>query len=183
MNSNPSHPVIVGQVAGVFGVKGWLKIRSETQPISNILNYSPWYLKQKDDWLCLNVIAGQPHGKGLIAQLEGVNDRDAAAALMGCEIAIDRQQLPDTEEGEYYWSDLIGLEVQNLQGSSLGTIVEMMQTGANDVMVIRNQEHEYLVPFVMQHYVMRIDLDKGLMLVDWPWLGDDSEPADDEIKE
>ena len=180
MNSNPSHPVIIGQVAGVFGVKGWLKIRSETQPITNILNYSPWFLKKNDGWQRFDVQAGQKHSKGLIAQLVDCIDRDQAAILVGCDIAIERSQLPEPGEGEYYWSDLIGLSVQNLQNQPLGTIEDMMQTGANDVMVIRQDGKETLIPFVMEHYVTRIDLEQGTMLVDWPWLESDES---DEVNE
>jgi 16S rRNA processing protein RimM len=171
MNSNPSHPVIVGTVAGVFGVKGWIKVRSETEPVSNILQYSPWYLKSEKngEWSRYEVEQGQRHNKGLIAHLEGCDDRDVAAGLVGHQIAVDRSQLPETEEGEYYWSDLIGLVVENRQGRKLGTIRDLLATGANDVLVIRDGESEVLIPYVIGHYIDKVDLEQGKMFVDWEW--------------
>lgn len=181
MNSSPSHPVIIGQVAGVFGVRGWVKVRSETQPRDNILNYSPWYIQQGDHWQPFELLTGQVHGKGLIAQLKGCGDRDQAAAMIGCAIAIEREQMPEPEPGEYYWSDLLGLAVVNLQQQPLGHIQQMLSTGAHDVMVIRSADREILVPFVQQHYVMEVDLKQRRMLIDWPWLDDDEpEPQNQE---
>ncbi len=175
MDSSPSHPVIVGQVAGVFGIKGWLKIRSETEPMTNILQYSPWYLKIKHQWHRFEVQTGQAHGKGLIAQLKGCEDRNQAVELVRAEIAIESDQLPDLGENEYYWSDLIGLSVQNQQGQLLGTIKDMLPTGANDVLVIEGQDKQVLIPYVLDYYVLEIDLESNTMLVDWPWQEDDSE--------
>ncbi|MGD8925921.1 MAG: ribosome maturation factor RimM [Thioalkalispiraceae bacterium] len=169
MDSNPSHPVIIGTVAGVFGIKGWLKIRSETDPPSNILQYSPWFLHKNGQWLRYDVEQGQRHNKGLIAHLQGCDDRDLAASLVGYEIAVDRSQLPETAEGEYYWSDLIGLNVVNRQGRELGKIKDLMQTGANDVLIVQNGENEVLIPYVMGHYIDTVDLSQGRMVVDWEW--------------
>ena len=167
MNTDPSHPVIVGQVAGVFGVKGWIKVRSHTAPYDNILNYSPWYLKQDGHWQAYELVSGQKHSKGLIAQLKGCDDRDVAAGLVGQEIAISREQLPETGEGEYYWSDLIGLEVKNRQGELLGKVVQLMETGANDVLVVKGERGETLIPYVIGHYVLSVDLSAGCIEVDW----------------
>lgn len=173
MDSSPSHPVIVGSVAGVFGIKGWIKVRSDTDPLTNILNYSPWYLNKGEEWLRFEVEQGQLHNKGLIAHLEGCDDRDNAAGLMGYTIAVDRSQLPPTVEGEYYWSDLIGLKVINRQGIELGEIRQLMETGANDVLVVQNGQNEILIPYVMDHYIDKVDLDQGQVLVDWNWSEDE----------
>jgi len=175
MNSNPSHPVILGKVAGVFGVKGWVKVRSETEPLTNILDYSPWYLQIDGQWCRYELEQGQRHSKGLIAHLEGCDDRDLAASLVGCTIAVDRSQLPETDEGEYYWSDLVGLQVENLQGVQLGEIKELMATGANDVLVIKNGENEILIPYVVGHYIVKVELENGKMVVDWEWLKEDED--------
>lgn len=175
MNSNPSHPVILGKVAGVFGVKGWVKVRSETEPLTNILDYSPWYLQIDGQWSRYELEQGQRHSKGLIAHLEGCDDRDLAASLVGCKIAVDRSQLPETDEGEYYWSDLVGLQVENLQGVQLGEIKELMATGANDVLVIKNGENEILIPYVVDHYIVKVELENGKMVVDWEWLEEDED--------
>ncbi len=175
MDSSPSHPVIVGQVAGVFGIKGWLKIRSETEPLTNILQYSPWYLKINQQWRRFEVHTGQTHGKGLIAQLKGCTDRNQAEELVRAEIAIEAEQLPVLAENEFYWSDLIGLTVLNQQGQTLGTVSTMLPTGANDVLVVQGQGQEVLIPYVLDYYVLEIDLEQKTMLVDWPWDEDDSE--------
>lgn len=167
MNSDPSHPVIVGQVAGVFGVKGWIKVRSDTSPYDNILNYSPWYLQLNGNWVAYELLAGQKHSKGLIAQLKGCDDRDQAAELVGREIAISREQLPAASEGEYYWSDLIGLEVRNTRGELLGKVDKLMETGANDVLVVKGERGETLIPYVKNHYILSVDLAAGSIQVDW----------------
>ena len=177
MNSNPSHPVILGKVAGVFGVKGWIKVRSDTEPLTNILDYSPWYLHKDGEWLRYELEQGQRHGKGLIAHLDSCDDRDLAASLVGFPIAVDRSQLPDTEVGEYYWSDLIGLQVENIQGRQLGEVKELMATGANDVLVIQNSENELLIPYVVDHYIVKVDLEQGKITVDWEWFDEDEEPG------
>ncbi|MGD8783682.1 MAG: ribosome maturation factor RimM [Thioalkalispiraceae bacterium] len=176
MDSNPSHPVIVGNVAGVFGIKGWIKVRSETEPLTNILQYSPWYLNKNGEWLRYELVEGQRHNKGLIAHLQGCDDRDQAASLVGFQIAIDRSQLPPPGEGEFYWSDLIGLQVINRQGRIVGEIRGLLPTGAHDVLVIQNGENEILIPYVVDHYIDNVDLDEGKVYVDWEWdLGGESD--------
>jgi len=167
MHSDPNHYVILGQVVGVFGVKGWVKIRSDTEPRANILQYSPWYLKQANAWVSQRVIASQQQSKGLIVQFEGITDRDVAAQLVGCEIAVPRDQLPAPAEGEYYWSDLIGLRVRNLQGEDLGKVTNLLETGANDVLVVRDGELEHLIPYVTGYYVIKVDPEAGYIEVDW----------------
>lgn len=167
MNSDPNHYVTVGHVVGVFGVKGWVRIRSETQPLENILDYSPWYIQQQDQWIEHRLCQGQLHSKGLIVQLEGLDDRDQAASLVGCAIAVHRSQLPAPVEGEYYWADLIGLSVYNLQGEQLGRVASLMETGANDVLVVQDADQEYLIPYVVGVYVMQVDLPGGRISVDW----------------
>jgi len=175
MDSSPSHPVIVGQVAGVFGIKGWLKIRSETEPLTNILQYSPWYLKINQQWHRFELQTGQAHGKGLIAQLKGCSDRNQAEELVRAEIAIESEQLPKLGENEFYWSDLIGLTVHNQQGQELGIITKMLPTGANDVLVIEGQGPQVLIPYVLDYYVLEVDLEHKTMRVDWPWQEDATE--------
>lgn len=167
MHSDPDHYVVVGQVVGVFGVKGWVKIRSDTDPRDNILNYTPWYLRQHEDWLRLGVAASQRQSKGLIIQFEGVTDRDQAAQYVGCDIAVPRSQLPAPAAGEYYWTDLIGLRVRNRQGEDLGTVTRLMETGANDVLVVQDGELEHLIPFVTGYYVLKVDPAAGFIEVDW----------------
>lgn len=168
MNSDPGHFVILGQVVGVFGIKGWIKVRSETSPRDNILKYSPWYLQQNSEWVAYKVINGQRHSKGIIVQLSGCDDRDKAASLVGQPIAIPRSELPSTKEGEYYWADLVGLEVMNQRGLLLGRVDHLLETGANDVLVVvAPDKTEILIPYIYGYYIMSVDLAAGKIIVDW----------------
>lgn len=157
--------VLLGRIAGVYGVQGWVKVYSHTQPRESILNYSPWYVREGERWVPRELKGGRRHGKGIVAQLEGCEDRDRARTLLGAEIAITRDQLPKTEEGEYYWSDLIGLEVVTRGGQSLGRVDHLMETGANDVLVV-NGERERLIPFI-DEVIETVDLEGGVLTVDW----------------
>ena len=160
--------VVLGRIAGLFGVKGWVKVYSETDPPANILDYSPWYLQMADGWRPYVVQQGQIHGKGIIARLEGCNDRDEASPLLGAEIAVDRDQLPVLTEDEYYWSDLIGLAVLNQTGQTLGKVDHLLETGANDVLVVIGADkQECLIPYIRGDVVKEIDLVKGCLRVDW----------------
>lgn len=156
----------VGRVSGVFGVKGWIKVFSFTEPRENILNYSPWILKKGSSSKTVKIIDGKLQGRAVVAQLDGVIDRDQAADLTGWDVLILQSQLPATEAGEYYWSDLIGLNVENFQGIHLGVVDSLLETGANDVLIIRG-DRERAIPFLQGHTVFEIDLDQGRMVVDW----------------
>ncbi len=156
-----------GQISGVFGVKGWVKVFSFTQPRENILRYSPWFLQKNGQTTEIKVSSGQRHGSAVVAELEGIDDRDAAAALMGSEILILRQQLPKPKAGEYYWADLVGLKVETVSGVDLGKVDHLLETGANDVLVVVDGETERLIPFLQKQTVLNIDLDVGTMTVDW----------------
>ncbi len=165
--------ILVGRVSGLFGVKGWVKLRSDTEPRENILSYSPLYLKHERgedaQWQAVKIKAGKRQGKTVIAQLGEVCDRDAAALLVGAQLAIKPAQLTSPGEGEYYWRDLIGLKVSTLEKIELGVITQMMETGANDVIVVRAEEdgQERLLPFVQGDVIKDIDLEQGCMTVDW----------------
>jgi len=159
--------VTVGRIAGLHGVRGWVKVYSYTEPRENILTYSPWYLRREGRWQAHALAGGRRQGKGVTAHLEGFDERDAAAALMGVEIAVRRDQLPATAANEYYWSDLIGLEVVDASGAALGRVDHLLETGANDVLVVREGELERLIPYVPQVVVRRVDLAAGRIEVDW----------------
>jgi len=161
--------VVVGKISAAFGVKGWLKINSFTDPTDNILQLKPWYLQarqQDQQWSSIKVISGRAHGKQIVAQLEGVNDRNQAELMRGLEIAVKREQLPETQEDEYYWVDLEGLKVVTREGIELGVVDSLLATGANDVLVVKG-ERERLIPYVMKEYVLNVDLDAGKIIVDW----------------
>lgn len=166
MAVSPTDHLIVGRVSGLHGIKGWVKVFSYTHPRENILHYSPWYVRSDQTWQELALVDGRIQGKGIIAQLEGYADRNAALDLLGASIAIRRSQLPALEPGELYWVDLIGLQVLSTQGSVLGTVAEVIETGANDVLVVRG-EREHLIPFVRGVYILEVDLSKGYIKADW----------------
>ena len=160
--------MLLGQVTGLFGVRGWVKVFSYTQPREAILDYDGWLLKHKGEWRAAEVAAGKKHGKTIIVQFAGVDDRDEAAELLGCDIAVERDDMPAPEEGSFYWSDLEGLRVEHLDGSELGRVAGLMETGANDVLVVKG-EREQLIPFVAGPIVLDVDLAAGVIRVDWEW--------------
>lgn len=157
----------VGQVSGVFGVKGWVKVYSYTDPRENILQYSPWFLRKNGLLWEVKLLGGRRQGSLVVAELQGISDRDHAAELMGADVLISKQQLPKASDGEYYWADLIGLEVINQEGCKLGKVDNLLETGANDVLVVVDGELERLIPFLQQSTILKIDLDDGVIVVDW----------------
>lgn len=159
--------IVVGRIAGLYGVRGWVKVFSHTQPRDNILGYATWYLKRDGKWQATTLEDGRSQGKGIVAKLQGCDDREAAAALMETTVAIRREQLPPAGPDEYYWADLKGLRVSNLEGVELGKVTHLQETGANDVLVVRQGSSERLIPFIQGLFVTEIDLDKGEMTVDW----------------
>ena len=159
---------MLGRISGVFGVKGWVKVYSYTEPREAVLQYKDWLLSGKDDWQPVKIAEGKRHGKTVIVHIDGVDDRDEAAGLIGCEIGVPRDALPETDEGQYYWSDLEGLLVVREDGAELGRVAYLLETGANDVMVIEG-ERELLLPFVKDEVVLDVDLAAGVIRVDWEW--------------
>lgn len=160
--------MVLGRVSGLFGVRGWVRIFSHTEPREAILDYRRWYLQKGGDWQEKKVAEGQRHGKSVIARLENVDDRDAAAVLIGSNIAVPRSDLPEPGDGTYYWADLVGLRVVNCDGAELGKVAYVMETGANDVLVTGG-DRERLIPFVADKVILGVDFDKGVINVDWEW--------------
>ncbi|SFM64909.1 16S rRNA processing protein RimM [Ectothiorhodospira mobilis] len=158
--------IVVGHIAGVYGVRGWLRIFSETEPRTQLIQYNPLYMERNGQWSEVHVEAGRAHGKGLVAKFQGLDDRDAAAACIGCHLAIGREQLPPLPEDEYYWADLVGLRVVNLQGLELGRVDHLLQTGANDVLVVHG-DRERLIPYVREAVIRSVQLEAGEIRVDW----------------
>ncbi|MDM8561637.1 ribosome maturation factor RimM [Candidatus Parabeggiatoa sp. HSG14] len=158
--------IMLGRINGLYGVGGWLKIFSYTNPRVNILNYSPWLLYHQKQWQTMLVSEGKKQGKGIIVRLDTIHDRNEATHLLGADIFVDRSQLSPTLADEYYWADLIGLTVINCQGITLGQVDYLIETGANDVLVLKG-EYECLIPFVLNHTVLEIDLTQRVLRVDW----------------
>lgn len=187
-DSRPSEKVILGRITGVYGVKGWLKIFSYTDPMEAIVDYSPWYIRPENPrksasnapWTKVAIKAGKRHAKTVVVKLENCNDRDEAQAFIGSEIAIELHQLEALRDSnEFYWHDLIGLRVINQQGIELGVVKKLMETGANDVLVVGSEQaasdaegakteyKERLIPWTMGIAITAVDLDQGIIEVDW----------------
>lgn len=160
--------VLLGRIVGIHGLRGEVKLESWTEPRLRILDYRPWLLETAPGEVKeIDRIRGRAQGKGVVASLPGVADRDAAAALVGASIFVPRAALPELH-GEYYQEDLAGLAVVNLAGVSLGRVSHLFDTGANLVLVARGENgRERLIPYVPDVYVQAVDLDAGRITVDW----------------
>lgn len=163
-----TQPVLLGRIVGLFGVKGWVKVFSYTEPREAVLEYKSWLLGRDDDWQSVELAEGKRHGKSVIARLQGVADREAAAALVGSDIGVSRDRLPEPGEGQYYWADLEGMAVVLKDGTELGKVAYVMATGANDVLVTEGPD-ERLIPFVKDKVVLGVDIASGVITVDWEW--------------
>lgn len=163
---------VLGKITSVYGIKGWVKVVSYTDPMENILSFSQWVATRDGQELALKLENGKRHGKGLIAKLGGYDDREQAASLAGYRIEVDKSLLPALDDGEYYWHQLEGLEVLCADGRLLGKVSHLMETGSNDVLVVRPCKgsldgRERLIPYVPDEYVKAVSLKDGTMSVDW----------------
>jgi 16S rRNA processing protein RimM len=160
--------VTLGRISGVFGVKGWVKVHSYTEPRDNVVAFSSWLVKSRDGERRFEVEAGHAQGAGVVAKLRGLDDREQARALIGADIVVERSELPACAPGEYYWTDLEGLEVRTAEGRVLGTVDHLLATAAHDVLVLAG-EPQRLIPFVHGQVVREVDIGAGRIVVDWPW--------------
>ena len=172
--------VIMGRILAPYGVLGWLKVAPDTEALDGLFDYDNWWLGKGNDWRELVVETAKVHNDVIVVKLKGIDDRDAALACKGKQIAVPRAQLPLAEENEYYWSDLIGVRVKNQQDIDFGLIADVFETGANDVIVVQveavkheaikkeviDKPHERLIPFIAT-VVLEVDLKAKTMLVDW----------------
>jgi len=168
--------IALGRISGLFGVRGWVKVFSDTQPRENITQYAAWWLKGESNsanWKEHKVVQARPHGKTIIASLEGITTREAAATLIGQQVAVPRNLLPAAPEGEYYWADLIDCDVVISTGEKLGKVDRLFETGANDVLVVKANDKEILIPWVEPSVITRIDLTAKQIEVDWDPAWDD----------
>jgi 16S rRNA processing protein RimM len=158
--------VTLGKISAVFGIKGWVKVFSHTHQLDGILGYAPWSLKVAGEWQPCKLLNGQVQGKGIVAQLEGVTDRTQAEKFIGCEIGVPRDRLHKLDADEYYWADLIGMDVVTVNGVMLGKVDHLFETGANDVLVVQG-ERERLLPWVLHDFIKSVSLDDRRITVDW----------------
>lgn len=159
--------VVMGFVRGAFGVRGWVKIQADTEHADSLFDYPQWWLKQKNgEWKSFTFEDGAVQPKALVVKFEGVDDRDVAEAMRGMQIGIPRADLPTPPDDEFYWVDLLGLEVVNRDNVVLGKVHNLLETGANDVLVVRGDAEERLIPFVSD-YIVDVDLAAKRITVDW----------------
>lgn len=160
----------LGRIVGVFGVKGWVKVESFTEPRNNLFNYRDWRLASATP-ITATLEQGKAQGAGMVAKLVGIEDREQAANLIGSEIQVPRSQLPEIKPGEHYWVDLEGLEAFTTDGAKLGVVSHLFATGANDVIVISGSDakgaREHMVPYVMDHFVKEVDMVGKKIVLDW----------------
>lgn len=180
--------VVMGRIVAPYGVFGWLKVVPDTEAFDGLFDYDSWWLGKGDDWRELLVETAKVHNDVIVVKLKGIDDRDAALACKGKQIAVPRAQLPEAPENEYYWSDLIGVRVKNQQDIDFGLIIDVFETGANDVLVVKpdmpataadsievntsvkeaakEKQAERLLPFTAA-VVLEVDIKAKTMLVDW----------------
>ncbi|MBL4711958.1 MAG: ribosome maturation factor RimM [Gammaproteobacteria bacterium] len=186
-HAQASKKIVLGRITGVYGIKGWVKVFSYTDPMESIVDYDPWFIRPENrktaPWVSVRLKAGKRHAKTVVAKLEHCNSRDEAEAFIGKEIAIEQQQLEVLQENkEYYWHDLIGLRVINQQAIELGVVKSLLETGANDVLVVVAEDEsdktadkeikERLIPWAIPGAdlpgpTMWVDLEQGVIKVDW----------------
>lgn len=164
--------VVLGKITTVYGVQGWVKVHSFTEPMDNLLQYRQWRLRRDGETRQVDIVKMRVHSNGIVAQIKGVDDREVAREFAGFEILLSADQLPKLAVDEYYWHQLIGLKVTNQQGQLLGQVHSLQETGANDVMLVKPcsgslDGRERMLPYLPEQFVLSIDLAAGEMLVDW----------------
>lgn len=165
--SGVSHQLVtLGHINGLLGVKGWVKVFSYTDPRDEIISFETWILRSGDDEKILEIEEGKNHGRSVVAKLKNVDTRDKARELVGAEIAVERAALASCDPGEYYWTDLEGMEVVTSSGQILGRLDYLFETGGHDVMVVVGDRRR-LIPFVEGKVVQEVELEQRLLVVNW----------------
>lgn len=167
-----SQETVIGQITSVFGVKGWLKVYSYTDPKEGILDYRDWTLVYNGKRIPAKLEEGRRQGQGIVVRLKGIDDRDVARSYCGADITVPTTELPELPEGEYYWHQLEGLTVYTVDGQCLGIVDHMIETGANDVLVVRAtdasiDQRERLIPYLPDQAVKQVSLEESTITVDW----------------
>ena len=161
--------IYLGKITGVHGIKGWLKIQSYSSPPENILNYPSWIINNKGEEDFYSIEQGRKQNNKIVVKLEKIDDRNTAESLINSKIQILRSDLPKLSNENYYWSDLVGLSVLNSEETVIGKIESLIETGANDVMVIITLKDErILIPFVMHEIIKEVNVELNYIKIDWP---------------
>jgi 16S rRNA processing protein RimM len=166
VSANTRKLVTLGRISGTYGVRGWVKVHSYTEPRANIVGFAAWIVRQRGGERTVEVEDGRAQGANVVAKLRGVDDRDEARELIGAEVAVERSALPKCEPGEYYWTDLEGLAVVTPAGEALGTVDHLLATGGHDVLVLAGRPRR-MIPFVRGAVIRSVDLETGVIVADW----------------
>ena len=170
---NTENLIVVGKLGSSYGIRGWLRIFSLTEFPDSIFDYKPWYIQRAGKWQEVIVESFKPHNQDMIVKLKGVDDRDQANALTNAEVFVDAEELPELNQGDFYWKDLIGCRVKTVNGYDLGQVTDLMETGSNDVLVVKANlkdafgATERLIPFVEEQFIKQVDLTTKMIVVDW----------------
>lgn len=162
----PTRPIVLGRVGAPHGVRGWVRVQSYARPPESILDFARWLLDTGAGWQSWQLADSRITDKALIARPAGCDDRDTALSLRHATIAVERAELPTLPAGEWYWADLQGLAVENADGTPLGRVDHLIETGANDVLVVQG-ERERLIPWIAEQVIRQVDLEQGRLVVDW----------------
>ncbi|MBI6547617.1 ribosome maturation factor RimM [Xenorhabdus lircayensis] len=171
--AHPVEQIVLGKLGSAYGIRGWLRVFSSTEHTEDIFEYQPWFIQRSGQWQHVELDAWKYHNQDIIVKIKDIDDRDAANLFTNYEIVVDSSQLPELGAGDYYWKDLIGCRVINTAGYNLGAIHDMMETGSNDVMVIKANlkdafgVKERLVPFLDGQVIKKVDLATKTIEVDW----------------
>lgn len=171
--SSKLQPVVLGKLGSSHGIKGWLKITAYTDSVEGIFDYSPWLINEQGKWREVKVLQWKPQGKAVIAELDGVTNRDQAQMLTNCEIGIWPEQMKALDDDEFYHRDLIGCEVTNKNGYNMGVVDQIVETGSNDVLLVKANakdafgKAERLIPFVPEQFILNVDVQGKQITVDW----------------
>ncbi len=169
----PKQPIVLGKMGSTYGIRGWLRVFSSTENAESIFDYQPWLIQRSGQWQFVELEDWKRHSQDLIIKVKGIDDRDAANLLTNCEIVVDSEQLPPLEGDDYSWTDLMGSQVVTTSGYELGKVIDMMETGSNDVMVVRANlkdafgMKERLVPFLHGQVIKKVDLAAKIIEAEW----------------
>ncbi|MCR3756032.1 MAG: ribosome maturation factor RimM [Sodalis sp. Psp] len=174
--ATPVDPVILGKIGPVYGIRGWLRVLSSTDDTASIFDYQPWFIKKTSEWCQIELESWKRHKhQDLIIKIRGIEDRENATLLTNYEIVVDASQLPNLDNNEYYWKDLIGCRVVTTSGYQMGTVIDLMKTGSNDVLVVNanlknafcTTVQEKLIPFLYGQVIKDVDLTTHIIKVEW----------------
>jgi 16S rRNA processing protein RimM len=171
--SEQNERIVMGKLGSTYGIRGWLKVFSYTDNAESIFDYSPWYLNQKGEWVEYKVESWKRHGQGYVCKLAGLDVREDAQLMTNFEIAIDPASLPELSEDEFYWRELFGMQVFTTKGYNLGEVTDLLETGSNDVLVIKANlkdafgQKERLIPYLEEQVIKKVDREARRIEVDW----------------